>query len=179
MPVTMKISGIEDLVDSLSSVPAGVTSGVKTTDRLNYIKALVWDMGYVTRVIKPGPKTLWSVNVLGEPKVLTITAPTGFIRIQRNTYIAILRDEFTNANFAGRPLSEWGTLAETMMRNAAQRCAQVVSTRAPIDKGDLRASIVAAEPGDPALSGRGGFYTSGHGPYGTADIDVASILEDL
>lgn len=179
MPVTMVISGIEELAASLSSLPDRVVSGVRTTDRLNYIKALVWDMGYVTRVIKPGPKTLWSVNVLGEPKVLTITAPTGFIRIQRNTYVAILKDEFAKADFPSHDISGWRAVAEEMMRNAAQRCAAAISTRAPIDKGDLRASIVAADPGDPEMQGRGGFYTSGHGPYGTYDIDVSSILEDL
>jgi hypothetical protein len=174
----MHLTGIEELVASLSSVPANVTSGVKATDRLNFIKSLVWDMGYVHRTIKPGPKTLWSVNVLGEPKVLTITAPTGFIRINRNRYIGILRDEFAKADFANHPIEQWGELAKTMMRSAAQRCAAVVSTAAPIDTGELRASIVAAEPGDAALSGQGSFYTSGYGPYGTASIDVGSILDE-
>ena len=178
MPVTMHLTGIEELVASLSSVPANVTSGVKTTDRLNYIKALVWDAGFVTRVIKPGPKTLWSVNVFGEPKVLTITAPTGFIRINRNRYIGILRDEFAKADFANHPIEQWGELAKTMMRSAAQRCAAVVSTAAPIDTGELRASIVAAEPGDAELAGQGGFYTSGYGPYGTDALNVADILEE-
>jgi hypothetical protein len=170
MPVTMKITGIDELVQALGSVPAIVTSGVKTTDELNYIKALVWDMGYVTRVIKPGPKTLWSVNVLGEPKVLTITAPTGFIRVQRQQYLAVLRDEFAKAQFARHPIGTWAELATTMMTNAAQRCAQLVSNAAPIDTGQLRQSIVAAPPGDGALAGEGGFYTSGYGPYGTFDV---------
>lgn len=178
MPVTLQITGVEALVESLRSLPSSVTSGVKTRDELNYIKALVWDMGYVTRKIKPGPKTLWSVNVLGESKVLTITAPTGFIRINRNRYLGILRDEFQKANFPGSPLSQWPQLAETMMSNAAIRCAQVVSTAAPIDKGDLRASIVAAKPGDPQLAGSGLLYTSGHGPYGTYALDMSNFLEE-
>lgn len=178
MTVTMTITGIEALVEQLSSLPSLVQSGVKTADRLNYIKALVWDMGYVTRSIKPGPKTLWSVNVLGERKVLTVTAPTGFIRINRNRYLAILRDEFYKANFPGRPLQEWPQLAEAMMVHAAERCARVVATSAPIDKGDLRDSIEAAPPGDPALAGAGGFYASGHGPYGTYGLDMGGFLEE-
>jgi hypothetical protein len=172
MTVTATITGIDALVSSLSKLSSRVVSGVKTTDELNYIKALVWDMGYVNRVIEPGPKTLWSVNTLGEEKVLTITAPTGFIRIRRNTYLAILKDEFTKANFAGRPLADWEKLATSMMTNAAQRCAVVVANGAPIDKGDLRASIVAAAPGDEALGG------TGYGVYGTLDLDMSHFLEE-
>ena len=179
MPVTVQISGIDALVAPLQKLPATIRSGVKTTDELNYIKALVWDMGYVTRVIKPGPKTLWSVNVLGEPKVLTITAPTGFIRVQRSTYLGILRDEYQKADFAHQPWEKWKELVETMMTNAATRCAEAISAAAPIDKGDLRRSIVAAEPGDPELEGKGGMYTSGHGPYGTYDLEIAAFLEGV
>lgn len=170
MTVTATITGIDDLVKSLSSLPSRVVSGVKTKDELNYIKALVWDMGYVNRVIKPGPKTLWSVNVLGESKVLTITAPTGFIRVQRSTYLAVLREEFTKADFAGHPIPEWANLAEDMMKRAAQRCAELIARAAPLDKGDLRNSIVAADPGDDALSG------SGYGPYGTYSVDMSDFL---
>jgi len=172
MSVTATISGIDELIASLSAVPSLVTSGVKTTDELNYIKALVWDMGYVHRKINPGPKTLWSVNALGEPKVLTIYAPTGFIRVNRNKYLAILKDEFVKANFAGRPIAEWGMLADKMMRNAASRCATVISAGAPVDKGDLKDSIEAAMPGDSELSG------TGYGPYGTMDLDMSGFLEE-
>lgn len=171
MTVTARLSGIDGLVEALQSLPARISSGVKTTDEKNYIKALVWDMGYVTRVIKPGPKTMWSVNVLGEPKVLTITAPTGFIRVQKQKYLAVLNDEFKKANFAQHGIDKWPELATTMMANAAQRCAAIVSQAAPIDKGDLRESIVAAEPGDETLEGNNGFYQSGTGPYGTFQVD--------
>jgi len=170
MTVTATISGIDELVASLSKVPSRVVSGVKTTDEKSYIIAMVWAYGYVTRTINPGPKTLWSVNYYGEPKVLTITAPTGFIRVQEQDYRRILNAEFAAAAFASKPISSWSTLAVQMMTNAAQRCAQITSQAAPIDKGDLRASIVAALPGDTALSG------SGVGPYGTAFTDVADAI---
>jgi len=176
MPVTAQITGIDALVAQFKALPDRVDSGVKTVDELNYIKALVWDLGYIHRVIKPGPKTLWSVNVFGDEKVLTITAPTGFIRINRNRYRAVLQDEYTRADFAHHPISQWGELAEAMMRNAAQRCADIISSSAPIDSSELRGSIVAAEPGDPEL-GAGGFYTSGHGPYGTFQLDIDTFLQ--
>lgn len=160
MAVTMQIEGIARFTSSLSSLPSLVSSGVKTKDELNYIKAMVWDLGYVTRSIKPGPKTMWSVNVRGESKVLTITAPTGFIRIQRNEYIAILRDEFKKADFANVKISAWPDLINTMMKNAAERSAAVVAGAAPIDTGELRESIIAAPPGDSALTnGNSGRYT--------------------
>lgn len=156
MGLTVSVKGIDQLADSLSSLPGRITAGVKVRGTVNAIKAHVWDTGYVTRTIKPGPKTLWSVNVFGDPKVLTITAPTGFIRIQRNEYLAILRNEFEKADFAHHRIADWNRLARQMMINTAQRCATIVADAAPYDTGELRDSISAAEPGDPALS-TGGF----------------------
>lgn len=153
MGLKFTLKGIDRIAASLSSLSDGVDAGVKVIGDVNYIKAMVWDMGYITRQINPGPKTLWSVNVLGEPKVLTITAPTGFIRIQRNEYLAVLRDELQKADFPNKPLSQWHDAAVTMMTNAAQRCAAIVSGAAPIDTGELRSSIAAAPPGDPTLRG--------------------------
>lgn len=153
MAVTATIEGVDELVRSFSSLPASVVSGVKTTDLKNFIIATVWDTGYLTRQIKPGPKTMWSVNVYGERKVLTVYAPTGFIRIRRVDYVAVLNDEFNRANFANRPMGEWAAAVETMMRNAAQRCAEIVSRGAPVDTGELKDSIIPAFPGDSALSG--------------------------
>ena len=148
----MRIEGIEALVASLSSLPSGVSSGVKVLGAVNFVKAMVWENGYVTRVIKPGPKTMWSVNWQGDPKVLTITAPTGFIHVNRSTYARILNAEFNNARFQDHAISEWPELVDTMMRNAAHQCAALVSESAPIDTGELRESIVAAEPGDVTLT---------------------------
>ena len=165
MSVTARLTGINELVAKLSALPDRPRAGVKVLGKLNAIKAAVWDLGYVTRVIKPGPKTLWSVNVYGDPKVLTITAPTGFIRVQRQAYLAVLRDEFVKARFNMQPIDSWPILAEIMMRNAAQRCADLVAKAAPIDTGDLRNSIVPAFPGDPALSGS------------DAGFDVGDFLE--
>lgn len=176
MTVTATITGIDELAKQLSSLPSQVRSGVKTTDELAFVIATVWDLGYVTRSINPGPKTLWSVNVGGDPKVLTITAPTGFIRIQRNQYLGVLKDEFAKANFAHKPFDVWGHLAETMMRNAAQRCAAIIAGAAPIDTGKLRDSIVAAEPGDEALKTSAGFMAAGYGPYTSFVLNVSSIL---
>jgi hypothetical protein len=119
-----------------------VDVGIAATDELNYIKAMVWDLGYVNRVIKPGPKTMWSVNVYGDPKVLTITAPTGFIRVNRRLYLSIVRQELTAADFAHTVMSDWPTLIETAMTNAAQRCLEVIVAAAPEDTGEMRESLV-------------------------------------
>lgn len=148
MPITMKIEGIDALVSALSSLPSDIQSGVKVTGSTNYIKAMVWDLGYVTRTIKPGPKTMWSVNVYGDPKVLTITAPTGFIRINRAQYASILSDEFSKCNFSTTPIAQWPKMIEDMMSSAARRCSEIIAEGAPIDTGDLRQSIEPALPDD-------------------------------
>jgi hypothetical protein len=148
MPVTFQIKGVDRLVAALSSLPLQANSGVKVLGQTNYIKAMVWDLGYITREIKPGPKTMWSVNVYGEAKVLTITAPTGFIRVNRSRYLSILRAEYAKADFVHTSLDLWPRLIENMMANAAQQCAEIVAQGAPVDSGELRDSIVAALPDD-------------------------------
>lgn len=142
MPLTVRVGGIDRITAALSSLPSKVDVGIAATDELNYIKAMVWDLGYVHRTIKPGPKTMWSVNVYGDPKVLTITAPTGFIRVNRRIYLSIVRQELANANFSRTPLSAWPKLIETAMTNAAQRCLEVIVAAAPVDTGELRESLV-------------------------------------
>ena len=127
---------------------------------------MVWDLGYVHRTIKPGPKTMWSVNVYGDPKVLTITAPTGFIRVYREQYLAILREEFRKARFSITPVAQWPTLINTMMGNAAQRSAELIQANAPFETGDLREGIIPVMPDD-----------FGGGDTGGAVADLASILE--
>jgi hypothetical protein len=148
MPLTFKVKGIDRVVAALSSLPLRVHSGVKVLGETNYIKAMVWDLGYITRAIQPGPKTMWSVNIYGESKVLTITAPTGFIRVNRSRYLSILREEYAKADFVHHSFELWPNLIETMMSSAAQQCAEIVADGAPIDTGELRASIVAALPED-------------------------------
>lgn len=168
----MKVEGIDRLVAALSSLPSMVEAGVKVTGSTNYIKAMVWDLGYVTRTIKPGPKTMWSVNVYGDPKVLTITAPTGFIRVNRAKYASILKEEFLKQNFPGTPITHWSKLIENMMSRAAERCAVMISEAAPIETGDLQQSIGPALPGDSVFSeSGGGTYT-----WADAPIDVGSWL---
>jgi hypothetical protein len=151
MPVKFDFKGIDSLAASLSSLPLRMLGGVKIQGEVNFIKAMVWDLGYVTRVIKPGPKTMWSMNVFDEPKVLTITAPTGFIRVNRDRYVTIARSELQKADFANTPVTGWPTLINEALSSAAEQLAEIVREAAPVDTGAMRDSIMPAYPDDPVL----------------------------
>ena len=151
MGVTIQVKGLDSLSDALESLPLSMQAGVKVAgEAADY--ALVWELGYATRVIQPGPKTTWSTNPLGEAKVLTIVAPTGYIRVNRFEYDKILREEFKSANLAQLPISAWPEAMKEMLNKAAERCAEVIRNAAPVDTGQLRSEIVPAPVGDGALA---------------------------
>lgn len=151
MAVTLRVSGLDSLSAAFGLIKTRMTAGVKVSGE-SAAYALVWEWGYATRVINPGPKTQWGTNPAGEAKVLTIVAPTGYIRVNRIKYQEILREEVTAAGLAKLPISEWQAAIEGVLNRTAERCSQVVSDAAPIDQGQLRSQIGPAYVGDSALT---------------------------
>jgi hypothetical protein len=106
-------------------------------------RAFIWEFGRIT--CKPGPKTLWGTNPDGERRVMTKTAPTGFIRVNRSKYRQIAHDEiqkrlkWRNMKIKDIPKAiEWG------LRNAASPISQLIADTAPYDTGALYRAILAA-----------------------------------
>jgi hypothetical protein len=153
------ISGLDNLDRVFASLPNRVSAGVKLVgEAANY--GLTWEFGRVD--IKPGPKTMWSDSPAGYPAVMTITAPFGWIRINREQYISILREELGRANFANTGPGQWPEKLRTVLGYAAERCGNVMAETAPMDTGLLRSSIFPVPDGDPLLDENdGSFYDLG------------------
>jgi hypothetical protein len=101
---------------------------------------LVWEFGS-SRMKKPGPKTLWGVNPLGEPAILSKQAPAGYIAIHEDEFWPIILEEMSRVEFRSDTPDGIKLELEIAMDNASQRIARIVSDSAPVDSGDLRAGI--------------------------------------
>jgi hypothetical protein len=150
MPVTLQIEGLDSLVRAFSALPDLVEGGVEVLGDENSF-ALIWEWGRIT--CKPGPKTMYSSNPDGETRVMTITAPHGYIRANRNQFLAIMHEEYAKADFVHEPTSKWPKMAERIMIDVGKRCKEVIANAAPHDTGHLANSMLEVHPGDPLLAG--------------------------
>ena len=106
--------------------------------------ALVWEWGTV-RFSQPGPKTQWGSNPDdGSRRIFTRTAPSGYVRIHKFQFYAMVKQAVRSATVSREILdgSFVANLQLNLMR-AATESAQIMAKDAPIDTGLLRASIVA------------------------------------
>lgn len=112
--------------------------------------ALVWEYGAPPpwRIKKPGPKTLWGTNPLGESKIMTRTAPEGYISIHEDELWPILEEELGHVKFSSKTADGIRLELEIAMDNASQRFARIISDSAPVDSGDLRSQIQYIDSGD-------------------------------
>jgi hypothetical protein len=115
---------------------------------------------------KPGPKTLLSTNPAGQPAILSLQAPNGYIRINRQRYLEILREQFSQLKLDGSPKT-WTSKLTKFLNTSADLCADVISEAAPVDSGLLSESIKLARVGDPTLAGT-------PNSYGPTELDITS-----
>jgi hypothetical protein len=99
---------------------------------------------------------LWSTNPDGEPAILTLTAPFGYIRSNNLAYWQIIKEEFAKASLGDTPVDQWEDKIRAMANTVSERCAKVMSDAAPIDSGDLRSSIEGVDTTDPLLKDTAG-----------------------
>lgn len=150
---TTELIGLGKLVGGLSSLPVAVEAGVKVSgEAAGY--ALVWEWGRVG--VSPGPKTLWSDNPDGEIRVLTLTAPHGWIRVNRIRYETLLKQKVGALNFASSPIEQWAKMLEGAVESAASESMEIMVETAPIDTGLLRGSLSVVKGGDPLLEDNDG-----------------------
>lgn len=112
--------------------------------------ALVWEWGNA-RQVKKGPKTVQGTNPDGDTVWLSIQAPYGYVRIHEEQYVKMLEEELGDADFGGMGGDEILQALRKVSLLASNRCAQLIRETVPVDSGDLRDSIVAADPDDPDL----------------------------
>lgn len=148
MAVTLRVKNLDKLVAQFD-----MGMGARPTVRMLIIVrgpvasyALVWEFGRAD--INPGPKTLWGTNPDGEERVMTKTAPTGFIRVNRSKYRAIIKEELQAVPFYRFPLAKYPSLIKQALQAAAKRCGALIAETAPYDTYALREAIVAVDIAD-------------------------------
>lgn len=151
MSVTLKVRNIDSITKLFD-----MGLGARPTIGLQLVVqgpaaayALVWEWGRVD--INPGPKTMLSTNPDGDQAVMTITAPNGFIRVNRAKYRVIVREEFAAVAWNKVKPANIPKQVRLLLKRAALRCADLIAETAPIDSGDLRYAIRAAEERDDVL----------------------------
>lgn len=145
MGVTLKIRNLEAISEAFLLGP-----GVRPSVRLGLVVtgevadyALVWEWGRVT--CKPGPKTLYGLNPDGDMVVMTKTAPNGFIRVNKQKYRQIMRDELKAIPWKKiKKFSQIPPEIEKALNRAAPQCADIIAETAPYDTGALREAISTA-----------------------------------
>lgn len=141
MGVTLKIRNLDRLPEIFD---AGL--GARPTINVNLsvsgpaaAYSLIWEFGRAD--INPGPKTLWSTNYYGETKVLTKTAPNGFIRINREKYRQFIREELARISWKKIKFKNIPKYVQEALERAAERCAELIAETAPYDTGALYEAI--------------------------------------
>lgn len=162
---TVEFVGFEILDRMFSQFPEEIKAGVKVSGPAsNY--ALVWEWGRVD--ITPGPKTQWSVNPDGQEAVLTIQAPFGWIRVNREQYLEFLRDEWSSIDLTSKSQTTWIQALHDMLWNASSRCASLMEDTATVDTGQLRSGIIAVNEPDPILE------EGTENDYGSTSLELGS-----
>lgn len=104
--------------------------------------ALVWELGS-NKLKKPGPKTVWGVNRLGQKKILTKQAPKGYAGVNGKKCQKILYKALQDVKFDISDMQTSKVALEVAMDNAAQQIAGLIRQSAPVGEGTLRAGIQA------------------------------------
>jgi hypothetical protein len=146
--ITSEVSGLDQLLKALT-MPNRIEAGVKLTgEAVAY--GLTWEWGRVD--INPGPKTVRSTNPNGEERVLTITAPHGWIRVNRVRYEQLLHDKVQALHLSGSSPKDWPTLLRQAVEDTATESMGIMQETAPEDTGLLKSSLSVVRGGDPLLN---------------------------
>lgn len=148
-----------DLDDKI--VEAGVVS---TGEAAAY--ADVWEWGNA-RQTKQGPKTVRGTNPDGEVVWLSSQAPSGYINVNADKYMDIVKIELGKLSFSGTTAQDTEDELREAARSAAQQISEIIADHAPVASGALRSSFQVVEDGDAALNGD---------PGGSIDSRFAHVL---
>jgi hypothetical protein len=147
MAVTLRVKNIDKLTERIALGTARPRIRMQIIVRGPAARyALIWEWGRIT--CEPGPKTMYSDNPAGETRVMTITAPHGFIHIHKNEYKTIIKEEMRKIKFKTLKPSQWNPAVQAAFDRAAKRCANLISNSAPYDTYRLQTAIVSRLPED-------------------------------
>lgn len=145
MAVTLRATNLDKLAGQFD-----MGLGARPTIRMQIVVrgpaasyAFTWEWGRVD--INPGPKTLWGTNPDGEQAVMTKTAPSGFVRVNRAKYRQIIKEELQAVPFHKLLLKAYPAAIKAALGRAANRCGAIIAATAPVDTGALREAIVSVD----------------------------------
>lgn len=151
MAVTIKVKNINALAERLAAGAARPYISVRViVSGPAAAYAMIWEWGRIT--CQPGPKTLWSTNPLGEERVMTVTAPFGFIWMNRREFRKCIHQEMAKIHFNHIKPSDWPNRIQKAFDDAGVACADIIADDAPMDTGALRAAIRAESGSGPSDS---------------------------
>ena len=151
MAVSVRVKNIDALAQRLAAGAARPYISVRVTvSGPAAAYAYVWEWGRIT--CKPGPKTVWSTNPLGEERVMTVTAPFGFIWMNRREFRKAIHEEMAKIHFNSLKPSDWPDRIQRAFDAAGEKCADIIADDAPIDTGALRDAIRAERGSGPSDS---------------------------
>jgi len=137
-------------LEEFKGQPRNISAGVAAVgEAADY--AEVWEWGNI-RQTKQGPKTILGTNPDGDSVWLSVQAPFGYIRVHASMYWDIYREELDKLDFSPKTAKGIQEQLERAHKNAAVRCAVIISNSAPVDSGQLAGSIEAVAPGDEILA---------------------------
>ena len=148
--VTVDVKSIAVLQNKINKLPVGIKTGIVSVGPASAY-AGVWEWGS-SRISKPGPKTTWGVNPNGDRVILTITAPSGYIRVHAQEFKTIIKEEFAKANFKSAGIDGLAKEIQKVYDRAILRCLEIIKEGAPEDTGALKESLQVVKDGDPILS---------------------------
>ena len=148
---TLAVKEVKKVLDGFkqASAEGPVRGGVASVGEASAY-ALIWEWGNARQTQK-GPKTVLGVNPDGEQVWLSLQAPFGYVRIHESEYIQILEKELKEIDFNALDARDIRTAMELVALKASEKIAELIRETVPVDSGDLKESIVALDPDDPAL----------------------------
>lgn len=112
--------------------------------------AEVWEWGNA-RQTKKGPRTVMGINPDGESVWLSSQAPNGYIRVNLDKYLDIVKIQLEQLALDGDTVMDLQEELKKTEVKIMEQIIEVLQDTAPVDTGQLRSSFVVVQDGDDLL----------------------------
>lgn len=112
--------------------------------------AEVWEWGNA-RQTKAGPKTVLGTNPDGEMVWLSSQAPFGYIRVNQDQFLEVVKIELGKVKFNSTNAAGITEELQKAGRKIMKEISGIIQDTAPVDTGQLRSSFKVVEDGDSLL----------------------------
>jgi len=112
--------------------------------------AEVWEWGNA-RQTKEGPKTVLGTNPDGESVWLSSQAPHGYIRVNQDQYLDVVKIELGKVLFNSKNARDLTEELQDAGVKIMTQVAEIIKDTAPVDTGQLRSSFKVVKDQDELL----------------------------